>query len=80
MTRVYLALGVVLLIAALIDVLWTTLWPDGASGPLSGPLTTVAWRSARRISRLWDRDLSLAGPCVLTGRAATSAGTATVRS
>jgi hypothetical protein len=65
MTGVYLALGVVLLIAALIDVLWTTLWPDGASGPLSGPLTTVAWRSARRISRLWDRALSLAGPCVL---------------
>ena len=65
MSVVYLALGVLLLGAALVDVLWTTLWPDGGSGPLSGPLTTVLWRSTRRIGRVWDRALSLAGPCVL---------------
>lgn len=66
MSAVYLVLGVVLLGAALVDVLWTTLWPDGGSGPLSGPLTTLLWRSTRGIARVWDRALSLAGPCVLT--------------
>jgi hypothetical protein len=65
MEIVYLVTGVVLLIAALVDVLWTTLWPDGGSGPLSGLLTTLVWRLMRLIGRFWDRALSLAGPFVL---------------
>lgn len=65
MTVAYLVLGVVLLGGALVDVLWTTLWPDGGAGPLSGPLTTVLWRLIRRAGRVWDRAPSLAGPIVL---------------
>jgi hypothetical protein len=61
----YLILGLVLLTSALVDVLWTTLWPDGGSGPLSGPMNTLLWRLSRRAGRIWDRALSLAGPVVL---------------
>ena len=65
METLYLVIGVVLLVGTLVDVLWTTLWPDGASGPLSGVLTTVIWRSTRWVGRFWDRATSLAGPFVL---------------
>ena len=33
MRLIYSVLGAVLLIAAIIDILWTTLWVDGGSGP-----------------------------------------------
>lgn len=67
METVYLVVGVVLLVATLVDVLWTALWPDGAAGPLSRVFTTVIWRLARWVGKFWDRATSLAGPAVLAG-------------
>lgn len=40
MTLVYLALGVIFLVGAIGDILWTTLWIEGA-GPLTSRL--MAW-------------------------------------
>jgi hypothetical protein len=65
METLYLVIGAVLLAGTLVDVLWTTLWPDGASGPLSGMLTTLIWRATRWTGRLWERATSLGGPFVL---------------
>ncbi|ATW89038.1 hypothetical protein halTADL_2291 [Halohasta litchfieldiae] len=61
----YVVLGVVLLIALVVDLLWTTLWVDGGSGPLSARLATGVWRILRRLGRRHSRFLSLAGPFVL---------------
>ena len=65
MEYVYLVIGVVLLVSTLVDVLWTTLWPDGAAGPLSSAMSSMIWRTMRRIGAHWDRAKSLAGPVVL---------------
>ncbi|MFC3958551.1 ion channel [Halovivax cerinus] len=65
MRPLYLGVGSVVLVATIVDILWTTLWVDGGSGPLSGPLTTGFWRGLRRVSGS-ERALSLAGPLILT--------------
>lgn len=67
MESLFLVVGVVLLVGTLVDVLWTTLWPDGASGPLSKVSATVIWRVTRRVGGVWDRATSLAGPFVVAG-------------
>jgi hypothetical protein len=61
----YLGLGVLLLVATVVDQLWTALWVDGGAGPLSSRLTTVTWRTLRRIGSARSRLLSLSGPLVL---------------
>jgi hypothetical protein len=66
MRLVYLVLGGVLLTAAIVDLLWTTLWVDGGSGPLSARLTTWLWRGLRRFGSEGSRLLGLAGPIILT--------------
>ncbi|APX96351.1 potassium channel family protein [Natronorubrum daqingense] len=65
MEWLYLALGVVVLVAVVVDILWTTLWVDGGSGPLSARLTTWTWRGLRRVSSDHPLGLSLAGPLIL---------------
>jgi hypothetical protein len=62
----YLVVGLVLLVVAIVDILWTTLWVDGGSGPLSARLTTWTWRGLRQIGDTRSRALSLAGPLILT--------------
>ncbi|WP_049928070.1 potassium channel family protein [Halopiger goleimassiliensis] len=59
------AAGLVLLLAVTLDILWTTLWVDGGSGPLSSRLTTGLWRGLRRTTGNRSRALSLAGPLIL---------------
>ncbi|SEP82142.1 potassium channel family protein [Natrinema salaciae] len=66
MNPLYLAVGVVVLVAAIVDIIWTTLWVDGGSGPLSGRLTTAVWWGLRALSRDHNRALSLAGPFILS--------------
>ncbi|WP_436344193.1 two pore domain potassium channel family protein [Natronorubrum sp. FCH18a] len=65
MEPLYLAVGIVVLVAVIVDILWTTLWVDGGSGPLSGRLTTWTWRSLRAVSSDHPRALSIAGPLIL---------------
>jgi hypothetical protein len=62
----YFLLGTGLLVAAIVDILWTTLWVDGGSGPLSSRITTWIWRGLRQLGDERSRALSLAGPIILT--------------
>ncbi|GAB3677835.1 potassium channel family protein [Halopiger thermotolerans] len=66
MQPLFLLAGFALLVAAIVDIIWTTLWVDGGSGPLSSRLTTIVWQGLRRVSSDQSRVLSLAGPLILT--------------
>lgn len=61
----YLVAGIAILVATIVDILWTTLWVDGGSGPLSGRLTTWIWRGIRTVGRRDERLLSTAGALIL---------------
>ncbi|SEV85998.1 potassium channel family protein [Natrinema salifodinae] len=74
MNPVYLVAGLVLLVGAIVDILWTTLWVDGGSGPISGRLTTAVWRGLRVMTGDHKKALSLAGPLILTLTLATWIG------
>ncbi|ELY98067.1 potassium channel family protein [Natrialba asiatica] len=65
MNPLFLLAGTVVLAAVIVDLLWTTLWVDGGSGPLSGRLTTGVWHGLRRVTDNYPRALSLAGPIIL---------------
>lgn len=59
----FLLLGLALLLIAIIDALWTTLWVDGGAGPVSSRLTTWTWRGTLAlVGRRHHRALSLFGP------------------
>lgn len=62
----FLLLGTFLLVFAIIDLLWTTLWVDGGSGPISGRLSTALWAGLRRLGGRRSRALGLAGPLILS--------------
>ncbi|MFC7215175.1 potassium channel family protein [Saliphagus sp. GCM10025334] len=66
MQWLYLGLGAALLVAVIVDIIWTTLWVDGGAGPLSRRLTTGTWRILRAVGRSRPRALSTAGPLILT--------------
>src|SRR5581483_11025925 len=57
-------IGVLVLLAAAVDLIWTTLGTHGG-GPLSGPLTNFVWAVARRAARGHHRLLSFAGSFIL---------------
>ncbi|SFC69067.1 Ion channel [Halobiforma haloterrestris] len=61
MNLVTLTLGVVLLVAVITDILWTTLWVEGGAGPLTSRLMAWTWRSLRKIGAQNSRLLSLSG-------------------
>ncbi|MFC6716773.1 two pore domain potassium channel family protein [Natrialbaceae archaeon GCM10025810] len=62
---VSLLVGVALLVAVIVDILWTTLWVDGGAGPISSRLTTGVWRGLRVVTGDHAAALSLAGPLIL---------------
>ena len=66
MNVVYILVGVAILFVTIVDILWTTLWVDGGSGPLSSRLTSWLWRGLRQLGGERSRTLSLAGPIILT--------------
>lgn len=65
MNLLYFVFGGVLLVAAVVDILWTTLWVDGGAGPLSSRLSKQVWNLLRTVSSQHSRGLSLAGPLIL---------------
>lgn len=67
MTFVYTILGVVLLVAVVVDLLWTTLWAERGAGPLTSWLMRQFWQALQRISDQNSRVLRLAGPLILIG-------------
>jgi hypothetical protein len=64
---VFAAVGTLLLAATVIDALWTTLWVDGAGGPVTSRVTSWSWRAVRRVAPRRHRFLSLSGPLILVG-------------
>jgi hypothetical protein len=70
----YLVVGCVVLVVGIVDIVWTTLWVDGGSGPVSGRLTTAVWEGLRRATGDHNRALSLAGPLILMATLATWIG------
>ena len=74
MRSVYLILGIGILVAVIVDILWTTLWVDGGSGPIASRLTSAVWRGLRIASNDRSRVLSVAGPLILTLTLATWVG------
>lgn len=59
-------LGVIIILWALMEALWTALWIDGNSGPMTSRLTTLLWNSLRWIDQGKNhRFLSLSGPLIL---------------
>lgn len=51
MAAALLALGVLTLVVAGVDVLWTVVAPGSGAGPLTGRLSALAWRLALRLGR-----------------------------
>lgn len=63
-----LILGLVLVLLALGDALWTALWVDGGAGPVTSFLEDKLWLVMRSLVHSQrDRLLSLAGPLIQTG-------------
>lgn len=65
MNWIYLGLGALLLAVVVVDLLWTTLWADGGSGPVSSRLTNVLWLLVRKAGSSRSVVVSLAGPIIL---------------
>lgn len=65
-------LGVGLVLLVLIDALWTTLWIDGAAGPVTSRVGAGLWRVSLALAgRKNPRMQSLAGPLILAATYAT---------
>ena len=66
MNWLLLIVGSIILLWALIEGLWTTLWIDGSSAPFTTRLTSWIWKFWRTIfKQKRHKTLSLAGPLVL---------------
>jgi hypothetical protein len=58
--------GVALVAFTFADALWTTLWPEGAAGPLTSRLSTLLWQVTHWLTGPdQHRLLNLAGPIIL---------------
>lgn len=66
MNEFLLILGIILLLWGLLEGLWTTIWVDGNSGPVTSRLTTIIWKIFKFIiPNRKHKTLSLAGPFIL---------------
>jgi len=65
MTEIYAILGTLLLLLAIIDFIWTTLWPDGGAGPVTKRVSLLFWMGIRWIGRDRSLIISMAGPIIL---------------
>lgn len=67
MNLALLILGLFLVILTFVDALWTTVWVDGASGPIAGFLQYRIWQLMQLlIPRKRNSLLSLSGPIIQT--------------
>lgn len=66
MNTFVLIAGILIILAAIIDFIWTTLWVDGGAGPLTDRLSSMIWKIMRKTSGDHPKILSLAGPFILT--------------
>jgi hypothetical protein len=66
MSALLFLVGALLLVAAILDALWTVLWVDGGAGPIAGRFTSWLWRGLSASSDPRGRLLSLSGPIILS--------------
>ncbi|EMR03451.1 potassium channel family protein [Cesiribacter andamanensis] len=65
MNWILLLAGIILTSWAILEGLWTTLWIDGNSAPVTGRITSGIWQAWKHLFRHRHKALSLAGPLVL---------------
>ncbi|MDF9745055.1 potassium channel family protein [Natrinema salsiterrestre] len=65
MDPIYLAVGALLLLLTVVDLLWTTLWVEGGAGPLTSRLASRTWKTLKIVSGERPRVLSFSGPLIL---------------
>lgn len=65
MDLIFLIIGITLVIFALIDLIWTSLWVDGGAGPVSNRVTNMIWEKFYKLDRGNHRLLKFAGPFIL---------------
>ncbi|GGO04567.1 potassium channel family protein [Saccharibacillus kuerlensis] len=66
MNEWYAVAGFILLGIGLIDFVWSTLWVEGGTGPVTMRLSAVAWKGFRALFGRRPQMLSLAGPIILS--------------
>lgn len=59
------AFGVFLLLAAMLDLIWTTLWVNGGGGPITSGVERAVWPLLKALSGERRRSLAAAGPIIL---------------
>ena len=59
------ALGVLLVLAATVDLIWTTLWVNGGGGPVTSGVEKVSWPLLKAVSGNRHGLLGAAGPIIL---------------
>lgn len=64
MERLLGIIGAVVLLAGIIDILWTTLWVGEGAGPITTRVTSYGWKAVRAIGR-YRTLFSLFGPAIL---------------
>lgn len=67
MSLILFLVGLLLLVAVIVDLLWTTLWIEGGAGPLTSLLMAGVWRTLRQFGQRGSRTLTLSGPIILIG-------------
>lgn len=65
MTEIYAILGIALLLLAIIDFTWTTLWPDGGAGPVTKRVSLLLWIGVRWAGKDRPTIISMGGPIIL---------------
>lgn len=65
MNWIYLIIGLLLLCLIVVDVIWTTLWVDGGSGPLSKRIMRWIWTLLKKLDPKDRSVLRLSGPVTL---------------
>lgn len=61
----YFGVGALLLVIAVLDILWTTVWVEGGAGPVTRRTMAWTWKSLRRVASRNSKLLTLSGPFVL---------------
>lgn len=66
MNWLVLAIGILIVLVILIDVIWTSMWVGGGAGPVTRVTGNLGWKAIKLVSQGRHRVMPLAGPVVLT--------------
>lgn len=60
-----IVVGIIILLITSLDIIWSTLWVDGGSGPFSDKLASFIWTCLSKLNSAKFNILSISGPFVL---------------